>query len=241
MALSFASPRPGVTRHAARMEFGLSSPTLSSGAITWPARSQRLYHAGRALRADGASPRSPCRPLTCCQSLRRPEIRRPIRGPIPLVLEVLEPLLDVDRSGAGAFRRPGAPRPNRAKKSSGRRPFRRRPGPAARVRGRPSRRSPRPGSLSDATSRDDGVVGARRRGTRTERLPRLEPRPPAGPSKKRIARARVRPRRSAISATRACRSSSVGRAIRRTSPIRLLPSRRYGIVTPSRAARAADA
>ena len=26
VALSFASPRPGVTRHAARMEFGLSSP-----------------------------------------------------------------------------------------------------------------------------------------------------------------------------------------------------------------------
>src|SRR5215471_6328285 len=29
VALSFASPRPGITRHAARMEFGLSSPGSS--------------------------------------------------------------------------------------------------------------------------------------------------------------------------------------------------------------------
>jgi len=57
-------------------------------------------------------------------------------------------------------------------------------------------------------------------------LPSVRLRSPAGPSKKSVARARVRRRRSATSATSASRSCSEGRAVRRTDPIRLLPSRR---------------
>src|SRR5262249_52319014 len=55
VALSFASPRPGVTRHAARVEFGLSSPDTRSGAIAWPARSRGYFTTIAVSRRPGAA------------------------------------------------------------------------------------------------------------------------------------------------------------------------------------------
>src|SRR5215813_9087491 len=52
VALSFALPRPGVTRHAARVEFGLSSPIARGDRV---ARSDRkeLYQGGGGVGAKG--------------------------------------------------------------------------------------------------------------------------------------------------------------------------------------------
>src|SRR5439155_5148430 len=54
VALSFALPRPGVTRHAARSEFGLSSPVARGDRV---ARSEptKVYH---------STGRDSCRPRT---------------------------------------------------------------------------------------------------------------------------------------------------------------------------------
>ena len=147
-------------------------------------------------------------------------------------------------------RRAPPPRPSLRRKRRGRTGRRTRPA------GRPFRRRPatrRASPRSDVTTMDSR--GARAFATsatmassalpddapRTVRAPRLVPRRPAGPSKKRIARARVARSLSAISATSACRSSSVGRAAWRKRPIRLLPSSRYGMSRPpARVAGASD-
>ena len=81
VALSFALPRPGVTRHAARVEFGLSSPI---------ARGDRVARSGR---GDCTKPR-----------------RRLALAAVALVREVAHPVLDVHRRRlvARSRRRPRA-------------------------------------------------------------------------------------------------------------------------------------
>jgi hypothetical protein len=90
VALSFASPRPGVTRHAARMEFGLSSPIARSDHV---ARSEPslAYHAG----PIGTS------------------------VPVALILEVAHPVLDVDRACGRAVIRLGTSRAETLEELSG--------------------------------------------------------------------------------------------------------------------------
>jgi hypothetical protein len=60
VALSFASPRPGITRHAARVEFGLSSPKVS-GRSRGPLGPGLFYHSrrDRRVKAQGVTSPSP--------------------------------------------------------------------------------------------------------------------------------------------------------------------------------------
>ena len=135
MALSFASPRPGITRHAARLEFGLSSPALT-GAITWPARSHGEGTTGSVSGRGRAVAETPPRP-TVTHGCARPRSsastpRAPVRKTAP------------PRSPARSRHRP--PVPNRAKNS------RRGDGPRSRV-ARAAREL--------AVGRDDDAVGRR--------------------------------------------------------------------------------
>lgn len=70
VALSFASPRPGVTRHAARSEFGLSSP-IARGDHVARSEPQAFYRKS----PDPSRPFEGSRPFSTLKGRRRIEAR----------------------------------------------------------------------------------------------------------------------------------------------------------------------
>ena len=106
VALSFASPRPGVTRHAARLEFGLSSP-ISRG--------------DHVARSEPPKSYQPKRRFSDAENLR-PDPSRTIRGecPIPFGPRAFGPALAL---GSRRFRGPWIRRSSRRAFATSRRGY----------------------------------------------------------------------------------------------------------------------